>query len=191
MRRGSLVICAGMVITILLAGCGNGSFTATLEGTHTPSLSPTTVATLASETSTPSSHPVATNTPPSHSPPPTPTSVPTTKECGLVTATQTASSTTYNPSTPKPLADCLANAFTNCQSAHLAVTFHGSTGTKAYSFGIKQGGCNVVSVIETRFAPDGSITLGPTTFVCVQLSYYAGQLYLLQACGNGESIYFP
>jgi hypothetical protein len=202
MRRVSLLMYVGLAMAMLLAGCGNESITATINGTNTPQLSSsaTAAATSASgaPTSTPASHPVATDTPPSntHHQTSTPTALPMPKYCGLITATTIVSSTgntiTTKPSDPQPLEDCFATAFLICQSVTLAITYIDGVGDKgAYSFSApdRRGGCQVADVEETDFKVDGSIT--SATFTCNKLIPFGGTKYILGGCSNNQSIYFP
>src|SRR5215469_3269647 len=138
MRRISLMVFAGLVMALLLTACGNGSITATINGTNPPQLSPsaTTTGTLASGAPTPASHPVATNTPPSntHHQTPTPTAFPMPTSCGLITATTIVSSTgntiTTKPSDPQPLEDCFVSAFSTCRLVTFAITYIDGVGDK-------------------------------------------------------------
>ena len=197
MRRVSLVMFVGWAMAILLAGCGNGSFTATVGGTDTPQLDPTATIALG-ETTTPSSHPVATNTPPSGSHPPThtPTPAPTVTECGAITAKTMNFTTTTQPSNPQPLEDCFTNAWNHCQSttkpAKLALTLVDSTGKTVYALRTPPapGQCLVASVTETKYAPDGSISTPTTTFSCMGL-VPSGQKWILKVCDNNEQIGLP
>jgi hypothetical protein len=198
MRRLSLLLFIGLVTVVSLAGCSDRSFTATVGASNSPQLSPTATFPSGAPTSTPSSHPVSTDTPPSgsHQPTRTPTPSPTVTNCGSITATTENFNTTTQPSNPQPLEDCFTNAWNHCQSttlpAKLALTFIDSTGktVDALRTPPSKGACEMASVTETKYAPDGSITTPTTTFTCLGL-VPSGQKWILKACSNNAQIGLP
>ena len=175
----------GMLIVLTLCGCSTTANT-TAQTSEVPTVTAAATITgatptVAAATATPASHPVATNTP-------TPAS--TTKNCGAITATTSGSATTTTPSNPQSLEDCFTNAFTQCQSATLGLTFIDSTGKTLDNLGTDpQGGCEVASVNETKIPTTGSST--SSTFTCAALVPYNGQKYSLRECTNNEWIYLP
>ena len=186
MRRIHGLLFVGMLIVLTLAGCSStaGTTTQTAELPTVTAAATTTGATptVAAATATPSSHQGAT---------PTPTSASTTANCGTITATTTGTSTTTTPSNPQPLEDCFTNAFMQCQSANLTVKFIDSTGKTVDNLGTDpQGGCEVASVDETKFAPDGSL-VSSMSFTCAALVPYSGSKYSLRECTNNEWISLP
>jgi hypothetical protein len=197
MRRLSSLLFIGLVTAIVLAGCTDSSHTAIVGATNTPQLSATvTVA----ATSTPTSQPVATNTPRVSLPSPTRTPAPTQIFCGLITATTTGTTTTTKPSDPTPLEKCFTDAWNHCQSTtvptHLALTLIDSTGTKAFALltppiqdAFAKGECEVATGEETDFDPQGN-PMGPFYFTCLDL-VPSGSKFILKGCTNNDQIGFP
>ena len=195
MRRLSSLLFTGFFTAILLAGCSTTTLTATTTTGSTTASQLSATATVAAATSTSTSQPVATNTPHVSSPPPTATPAPTQTYCGLITATTTGTTTTTKPSDPQSLENCFTDAWNYCQSttlpANLALTFVDSTGKKAYALRTPptKGECEMASVEETDFDPNGSVT-GSATFTCLGL-VPSGSKYILKGCSNNEQIGLP
>ena len=185
MRRIHGLLFVGMLVALTVSGCSSTANTST----QTSDL-PTVTATTAGATPT-SVAATATATSPSNSGPTnTPTAGSTTENCGSITATISTSSTTTTPSNPQPLEDCFTNAFTQCQSAKLTVTFIDSTGKTVDNLQTgPQGGCEAASVIETKFPTGGGST--SSTFTCAALVPYSQTKYSLRECTNNEWISLP
>jgi hypothetical protein len=197
MRRVPLLMFFVTVgIATLLTGCSNGSLSATIPVTNTPTLAPSAIATNPLGTATPSSQPVTPPPPhsPTHTPTHTPTPTSTTQQCGSITATTTASSTTTKPSNTQPLEDCFTNAFVNCNSVTLDITFIDSTGTtedKLQTPAPQLGpqGCEVAAVQEHKHPTSGGDST--TNITCMAIVPYSGQKYSLRECSDNEFIYLP
>ena len=186
MRRIHGLLFAGLLVALTVSGCSSTANTSTSQTSDLPTVTaPATTTeatpTVAAATATTSSNQGAT---------PSPTSGSTAENCGSITATIGTSSTTTVPSDPQPLEDCFTNAFTQCQSANLTVTFIDSTGKTVDNLRTSpQGGCEVASVDETKIPAGGSAT--SSSFTCAALVPYSQTKYSLRECTNNEWISFP
>jgi hypothetical protein len=184
MRRIYGLLLVGMLAVLTLSGCSSTANTTTQQTSDLPTVTATTAEatpTVAAATATSSSNSGPTNTP-------TPAS--TTENCGSITATTTGSSTTTTPSDPQSFENCFTNAFTQCQSASLTVTFIDSTGKTVDNLQTSpQGGCEVASVVETKSPTGGSSA--SSTFTCAALVPYSQTKYSLRECTNNEWISLP
>jgi hypothetical protein len=193
MRRVSLAMFFGLVLAVALAGCSNNSLSVTtVVVTNTPIASSTDIPTVTSGTSTPSSHPVPTNTPNSTSHPPTNTPGSTAKNCGAVSATITSNSETASPSNAQSLEDCFTQAFMACQSATLKITFNDTTTntTTVDAMSTRTSACDALVQEHKHTVSGGSTTDTNATITC-EAMVPEGQKYSLRECSNNEWISFP